>query len=158
MNRVGCGRNAVWGGCEECLINSHFQSPTRSFPTHLSANLVCSRIEINERFASMHMEGLPAWQYPLALPACAIERNLFPPRRISIFVHLHTFLSETMSKCQKYWKIGHNAKSIAGLVSTAQTRPDLGRDGRGGFSGSGLRASRVRSADSSRRATDGGLF
>ena len=26
MNRVGCGRNAVWGGCEECLINSHFQS------------------------------------------------------------------------------------------------------------------------------------
>ena len=33
----------------------------------------------------MHMKGLPAWQYPLALPACAIERNLFPPRRISIF-------------------------------------------------------------------------
>ena len=26
MNRVGCGRNAVWGGCEESLINSHFQS------------------------------------------------------------------------------------------------------------------------------------
>ena len=26
MKRVGCGRNAVWGGCEECLINSHFQS------------------------------------------------------------------------------------------------------------------------------------
>ena len=24
------------------------------------------------------MKGLPAWQYPLALPACAIERNLFP--------------------------------------------------------------------------------
>ena len=41
--------------------------------------------KINERFASMHMKGLPAWQYPLALPACAIERNLFPPRRISIF-------------------------------------------------------------------------
>ena len=36
----------------------------------------------------MHMKGLPAWQYPLALPACAIERNLFPPRRISIFVKL----------------------------------------------------------------------
>ena len=57
-----------------------------AFPAHLSANRVCSRIEINERFASMHMKGLPAWQYPLALPACAIERNLFPPRRISIFV------------------------------------------------------------------------
>ena len=28
MNRVGCGRNAVWGGCEESLINSHFQSTT----------------------------------------------------------------------------------------------------------------------------------
>ena len=26
MNRVGRGRNAVWGGCEESLINSHFQS------------------------------------------------------------------------------------------------------------------------------------
>ena len=25
-----------------------------------------------------------------------------------------------MSKCQKYWKIGHNAKSIAGIISTAQ--------------------------------------
>eukprot|EP01044_Picomonas_judraskeda_P024762 COSAG03_NODE_6940_length_984_cov_1.541243_2_plen_23_part_01 len=23
MNRVGCGRNAVWGGREESLINSH---------------------------------------------------------------------------------------------------------------------------------------
>ena len=56
-----------------------------AFPAHLSATRVCSRIEINERFASMHMKGLPAWQYPLALPACAIERNLFPPRRISIF-------------------------------------------------------------------------
>ena len=30
-----------------------------------------------------------------------------------------------MSKCQKYWKIGHNAKSIAGLVSTAQTEERL---------------------------------
>ena len=49
-----------------------------AFPAHLSANRVCSRIEINERFASMHMKGLPAWRYPLALPACAIERNLFP--------------------------------------------------------------------------------
>ena len=28
-----------------------------------------------------------------------------------------------MSKCQKYWKIGHNAKSIAGIVSTSQ-RPE----------------------------------
>ena len=36
----------------------------------------------------MHMKGLPAWQYPLALPACAIERNLFPPRRIYIFLNL----------------------------------------------------------------------
>eukprot|EP01044_Picomonas_judraskeda_P020060 COSAG03_NODE_4372_length_1572_cov_1.537678_2_plen_126_part_00 len=26
MNRVGGGRNAVWGGCEESLINAHFQS------------------------------------------------------------------------------------------------------------------------------------
>ena len=26
MNQVECGRNAVWGGFEECLINSHFQS------------------------------------------------------------------------------------------------------------------------------------
>ena len=26
MNQVECGRNAVWGGCEESLINSHFQS------------------------------------------------------------------------------------------------------------------------------------
>ena len=26
MNQDECGRNAVWGGCEECLINSHFQS------------------------------------------------------------------------------------------------------------------------------------
>ena len=26
MNQVECGRNAVWGGCEKCLINSHFQS------------------------------------------------------------------------------------------------------------------------------------
>ena len=26
MNQVECGRNAVWGGCEACLINSHFQS------------------------------------------------------------------------------------------------------------------------------------
>ena len=25
MNQVECGRNAVWGGCEESLINSHFQ-------------------------------------------------------------------------------------------------------------------------------------
>ena len=43
------------------------------------------------------------------------------------YIHLHTFRSETMSKCQKYWKIGHNAKSIAGIVSTAQLalrRPD----------------------------------
>ena len=30
MNQVECGRNAVWGGCEECLINSHFQSTGRS--------------------------------------------------------------------------------------------------------------------------------
>ena len=36
------------------------------------------------------------------------------------YIHLHTFRSETMSKCQKYRKIGHNAKSIAGIVSTAQ--------------------------------------
>ena len=27
-----------------------------------------------------------------------------------------------MSKCQKSWKIGHNAKSTAGIVSTAQFR------------------------------------
>ena len=26
MNQVECGRNEVWGGCEESLINSHFQS------------------------------------------------------------------------------------------------------------------------------------
>ena len=27
MDQAGCGRDAVWGGCEdcaECLINSHF--------------------------------------------------------------------------------------------------------------------------------------
>jgi hypothetical protein len=29
MNQVECGRIAVWGGCEECLINSHFQSVLR---------------------------------------------------------------------------------------------------------------------------------
>ena len=35
MNQVECGRNAVWGGCEECLINSHFQSarPLRDYDT-----------------------------------------------------------------------------------------------------------------------------
>jgi len=39
-----------------------------------------------------------------------------------------------------------------------KTRPDLERDERAGFSGSGLCASHVRSVDSSRRATDGGLL
>ena len=45
------------------------------------------------------------------------------------YIHLHTFRSETMSKCQKYWKIGHNAKSIAGIVSTAQAT--MGQEYRG---------------------------
>ena len=86
----------VWGSVAEGdeLLHRNSQTPSARasedslaytlFPPTSPLIVYARGFEINERFASMHMKGLPAWQYPLALPACAIERNLFPPRRISI--------------------------------------------------------------------------
>eukprot|EP01044_Picomonas_judraskeda_P007806 COSAG03_NODE_858_length_5603_cov_3.620276_9_plen_105_part_00 len=45
MNQVECGRNAVWGGCEACLINSHFQISDQSSYQVLLPPRACTRHE-----------------------------------------------------------------------------------------------------------------
>ena len=50
----------------------------------------CSVMHFNERRVvfQAHMKGLLTLQYPLLLSACAIEYDLLPPRRFSIFVEV----------------------------------------------------------------------